>query len=117
MRIHGIEGRKLLDVERDLQAGGRFVFFEYCISLIVVSLRRPSDVYFLRAGKWGWRHSLPYCLISLALGWWGFPWGLIYTPLTLVTNLSGGCDVSPQILDYLRNAQQNEVAATDMAFA
>jgi len=29
------------------------------------------------------------------------PWGIIYTPLTLVTNLRGGCDVTAQIRDVL----------------
>lgn len=28
--------------------------------------------------------------ISWLLGWWGFPWGFIYTPLALITNLAGG---------------------------
>jgi hypothetical protein len=27
--------------------------------------------------------------ISLVLGWWGFPWGLIMTPVQIVRNLSG----------------------------
>jgi hypothetical protein len=30
------------------------------------------------------------------LGWWGVPWGLIYTPLTLWTNLSGGRAVTAE---------------------
>jgi hypothetical protein len=27
-------------------------------------------------------------------GWWGIPWGVIYTPLTIMTNVMGGFDVS-----------------------
>lgn len=26
---------------------------------------------------------------TLALGWWGFPWGLIYTPTQIIKNISG----------------------------
>jgi hypothetical protein len=33
-------------------------------------------------------------MVSLLLGWWGVPWGLIYTPLTLWSNLSGGREVT-----------------------
>ena len=28
-------------------------------------------------------------LISLVAGWWGFPWGLIFTPVQIVRNLGG----------------------------
>jgi hypothetical protein len=103
MRIRGLEGLSQTELERELAAGGRLVFYEYCISLIVISLRRPSDVYFLRAGNRGLARGLPYTLVSLLLGWWGVPWGLIYTPLTVVTNLSGGCDVTAQVRSWLQS--------------
>ena len=32
------------------------------------------------------------------LGWWCLPWGLIYTPLTLWTNLSGGQRITAEEL-------------------
>ena len=38
-----------------------------------------------------------YTLVSLVFGWWGFPFGLIYTPMALITNLSGGRDVTALI--------------------
>jgi hypothetical protein len=28
-------------------------------------------------------------LFSLFLGWWGFPWGLLVTPVQVVSNLVG----------------------------
>jgi hypothetical protein len=80
-----------------LAAGGRLVMFEYCISGLFFSLRRPSRVRLLRRGQAGWWRGLPYSVVSLLLGWWGLPWGLIYTPLTLVTNFSGGCDVTDEV--------------------
>jgi hypothetical protein len=101
MAIRGIENLTVNDIEREIAAGGRFVFYEYCISVIVASSRRPTDIYFLRGTDWGIVRGLPYCLISLLFGWWGFFWGLIYTPLTLFNNLSGGCDVTEQVLAQL----------------
>jgi hypothetical protein len=97
MPIQGLDGLTPGAVERGVAAGGRFVFYEYCISFVVLSLRRPSAVYYLRPGERGLVRGLPYVLVSLVLGWWGVPWGLIYTPLTLVTNLSGGCDVTAEV--------------------
>ena len=101
LRIRGIDGLGPADLETQIRAGGRFVFYEYCISLVVVSLRRPTYIYFLRPGQYGVVRGLPFVLVSLLLGWWGIPWGLIYTPLTLITNLSGGCDVTEQVSNYL----------------
>jgi hypothetical protein len=62
-----------------------------------VTLRRPTDIFFLRADQYGWPRGLPYSLLSLLFGWWGIPWGLIYTPLTLFTNLCGGRDVTTEV--------------------
>lgn len=101
MRIRGIDNLTSADLDRELAAGGRFVFFEFCISLLVVTLRRPTDVYFLRAGDHGLLRGLPATLVSLFCGWWGIPWGIIYTPLTVLTNLSGGRDVTAAVRDLL----------------
>lgn len=76
--------------------GERLVFFEYCISLVFVTLRRPSRLYRLPPGAWGVWRGLPYAAVSLLLGWWGVPWGLIYTPLTLWTDLKGGREVTAE---------------------
>jgi hypothetical protein len=76
------------------RAQARLVFYEYCVSLVFVTLRRPSRVYRLRQGESGVRRGLPYALVSLLLGWWAVPWGLIYTPLTLWTDLSGGRELT-----------------------
>jgi hypothetical protein len=80
----------------DCVTGERLVFFEYCISLIFISLRRPSALVKLRPGQRGWIKGLPYTILSLLLGWWCIPWGFIYTPLCLWTNLSGGRLIEPE---------------------
>ena len=70
--------------------GGRWVVFEYCISFVIMTVRRPSREYFLRNGERAWLRGLPYSLISLLFGWWGVPWGPILTPVTVYCNLTGG---------------------------
>jgi hypothetical protein len=103
MQLRGIEGRSFADLEAELQAGSRFVFFEYCLSLVFVTLRRPSPIVLLRPGELGLAQGLPYTLVSLLLGWWGLPWGLVYTPVVLFTNLSGGRDVTAEVRAFLQS--------------
>ena len=103
MRLVGQDDRR----EADPVAGNdRLVFYEYCISLIFVSLRRPSALVRLRPGQWGWLRGLPYTILSLVLGWWCLPWGLIYTPLTLWTNLSGGRRITKEEQQYWSGSAQ-----------
>jgi hypothetical protein len=73
-----------------MTAHGRHVRFEYCISLVVLTLRRESEVIVLEPGDSVFRASLPYCLITACLGWWGVPWGVLLTPYILWKNLCGG---------------------------
>ena len=101
MRIHGIDGLTAEELDQAILQGGRFVFYEYCISCILFTLRRPSDIVFLRGHEWGWVRGLPYTLLTLLLGWWGLPWGFIYTPLALTTNIAGGRDVTYDTRVYL----------------
>ncbi len=84
---------------RDLMArGGRFVYFEYCLSCIAVTFRQSSAVYWIGPGRWAWVRGCPYTLLSLLFGWWGLPWGVIYTPVAVFTNLTGGRDISADML-------------------
>lgn len=101
MRIDGVENLTAEELRAELAAGGRFVFYEYCISFLVLTLRRPTRIRFLRAGDGGLLRGLPYVLLSLLLGWWGLPWGVIYTPLTIFTNLCGGQDVTEDVTAHL----------------
>lgn len=68
----------------------RQVRFEYCISLVFLTWRRESEVVTLKAGQSAWVASLPYCLITFLLGWWGVPSGILLTPVVLWNNLNGG---------------------------
>jgi hypothetical protein len=108
MPIYGIDKLTLRQVEQELSDGGCFVFYEYCISLVFVTLRRPTGIYFLRANDTGLLRGIPFVLISLLLGWWGLPWGVIYTPLTIFTNLSGGHDVTTEVWSLLQSSASNQ---------
>ena len=101
MQIQGIQGMTAGQLQRALEQGGRFVFFHYCVSIVVMTFRRSSDVYFVRAGESPVSKGLGFTLVSLLLGWWGIPWGPIYTVGSLYTNLSGGKDVTAEVVASL----------------
>ena len=50
------------------------------------------------------RLGLRYSLISLLFGWWGIPWGPIWTLGTVFKNLGGGVDVTANVLSALNAA-------------
>lgn len=102
MRIRGLDHLNLEQVEDELRCGARFVHFEYCVSLIVVTWRRASDIYFLPPQQPGVVAGIWYLLLTLVCGWWGLPWGLWLTPQVLWLNLSGGKDVTAEVWAFLQ---------------
>ena len=78
-QIKNIEGRTNGEIEHALNTGGKFVVFQYCISIVVMTFRRSSDIYFIPPGESTVKHSIGFTLLTLVLGWWGIPWGPIYT--------------------------------------
>ncbi|MDB6031363.1 MAG: hypothetical protein JWM16_1701 [Verrucomicrobiales bacterium] len=86
------------ELEREILAGGRYVIFTYCFSVLIMSFKRPSDVIYLKPGESGFLQAFSYSLISLVAGWWGIPWGPIWTISTIFTNAHGGKDVTPEVL-------------------
>ena len=89
------------DLQQAVTAGGKFVRFQFCISVLVMSFKRSSPIIFLQPHESAWLKGLSYSLISLIAGWWGIPWGPIWTLTTIAENLSGGKDLTPQVLAAL----------------
>jgi hypothetical protein len=98
----GIEGMTGQDLQREIQRGGKFVVFPFCISLLVITFRRASDIHFIRHGESALAKGWPFLLISLFLGWWGIPWGFIWTPMTIYQTLNGGRDVTQEVVRALQ---------------
>ncbi len=67
-KIRGIEGMKGGELDFEIQRGAKFVLFQYCISVVVLTFRRPSDIYFLRQGENAVVKGLPFTLLSLVAG-------------------------------------------------
>lgn len=97
MKIQGIEGMSTDQLRFELQRGAKIVCYHYCISIVVMTFRRSSDAYFIPAGESTVTKGLPWTLLSLVAGWWGIPWGPIFTIQSLAVNLRGGKDITADI--------------------
>ena len=99
--IKNLNGLSVDQVSREIQRGGRFVMYQYTLSLVVVTLQRSSDIYFIPSNEKGLTMGLPFTLISMTLGWWGLPWGPVHTVRSIACNLSGGRDVTQEVIGLM----------------
>ena len=109
MKIKGIEGLTIADIQDEVLKGGKFVTYTYCISFIMMSIKRSSCVYFIRSEQNGFLKGTPFTVISLLLGWWGIPWGIIYTLECFLKNTNGGMDVTTSMMRYLQQQTKGHV--------
>jgi hypothetical protein len=106
MKIKGIEGLSVADLQDEVNQGGKFVTYRYCVSIIILSFRRSSDIYFIKKDQNSLAKGLPWSAISILFGWWGIPWGIIYTIGSLGTNFSGGKNITEDVMRII-HAQTN----------
>ncbi len=86
----------LTEEENEVIAGGRFVVYKYCWSLLV-SFKQASPPILVRAGEDGFGRAFRYSLLSLFFGWWGIP-GPLWAISTMLHNIRGGRDVTLETL-------------------
>ncbi len=109
MKIKGIEGMTIAQLQDEVNNGGKFVIYSYCVSIIVMSFKRSSDIYFIKAGQSSFIKALPWTAISFLFGWWGLPWGIIYTIGCLATNIGGGKNVTSDVLKAIQQPANGHV--------
>lgn len=63
--------------------------FRLAMSFLIISVKLHSRYYFVDDAANGPRRAL-FSLGSLLFGWWGLPWGPVFTIDALVTDLRGG---------------------------
>jgi hypothetical protein len=94
-------------LQQELQQGGKFVIFQYCISLLIITFNRSSNIYFISHDENAVVKGLPFTLLSFLLGWWGIPWGPIYTVQSIWANSGGGKDVTREVVASMVAATKN----------
>jgi hypothetical protein len=86
---------------KKVTAQPRYVIFYEVKSFIVVTIRNPIQGIFCH--YCAEKKVLRSTMITWFLGWWGFPWGLLYSPHAIIYNLLGGNqpnDVNARLLTY-----------------
>jgi hypothetical protein len=84
-----------------VKQGGKFVMFQYTISIVVMTFRENSNIYFAKPGESAAKYHWGYTLLTCLMGWWGIPWGIIYTFGTLGNNIGGGKDLTLEVSNHL----------------
>ena len=113
--IKGVESMTLQQIQAEVNSGAKFILFQYCISIGIMTFRRSSAVYLIRDGESVLQKGLKYTFTTLFLGWWGFPWGLIYTPAVLYKNLSGGKDVTEPVMSHFQGSMSEHLDLAEAA--
>ncbi len=108
--LAGTEGMTLGDIELDVLKGGRFLRYYWNVSVVVLSFRNSTALTYVRSDRSAGAGALGWGLFSLLFGWWGFPWGIVHTPLSLWHNIRGGSDHTHEVLTaYLGGDHADEI--------
>lgn len=71
MKLEGSETMRVSELNFELQRGARFVYFESCLLIRIVTFRRPSAVYSIRPGENDFARPLRFAVVSVPHGWRG----------------------------------------------
>ena len=100
--IEEVSKLTIAELNQDLANGAKFVQFAYTISIVIMTLKRYSKIYLIRNNDDMSDVRWKYSLINIFLGWWGIPFGPIYTIQSLIEN-SKGKDVTREVIESLNN--------------
>lgn len=106
-KIVGLEDIKSSgELQAEIAQGAKFVMYQFCISIVIMTFKRSSNIFFISHDQNAVVKGLPYTLLSLVLGWWGIPWGPIYTIQSVWVNFKGGKDITHEVLASMSVAAQ-----------
>ena len=105
--IKNIEGLSENQIRDLVNKGGKFVIYTYWISIVIMTFKRSSNIHFIKPGNSAITPGLGLLFVSLILGWWGLPWGPIYTIGSIFNILTGGKDVTYEVISYINQNDPN----------
>jgi hypothetical protein len=114
MEIKNIQGLRVSEIKHLVNQGAKFVIFPYTVSIIVMTFKRSSSIYFIKPDENTFKYSYGHVGVNLLFGWWGIPWGPIYTIGASYRHLAGGKDVTQLVLSQLI---QNDPEADTTSYA
>ncbi|HET7181368.1 MAG TPA: hypothetical protein VFI15_03965 [Candidatus Limnocylindrales bacterium] len=97
-KVRGVGGMTIAELRAAVGSGARFVVYPYAESWVVVSFRRVTDPILVRPTVSSGAGKAAPLLHSLLFGWWGIPWGPIFTIQGVFRTLRGGVDVTSDVM-------------------
>lgn len=86
-------------VAQAVMSGVRFKIVPYVFSVVIMSFRRNmGGIQPVSTGSWPVGSVIGAVIITMLFGWWGFPWGIIWSIPVLFQLWNGGRDVTSQML-------------------
>lgn len=82
--------------------------YNYCYSAIIISFKQSTEFVFENSSK---QKQVKFIslLISFLFGWWGIPWGPIYTYGAISSTFRGGTSLSVhKLIDELEDVEKIE---------
>jgi hypothetical protein len=101
MKIKNLDGLTMSELQTEVNSGAKFVIYTYAVSIIFMTFKRPSNIYFIRSTENAVGRGLGFSFISFIAGWWGIPWGPVYTIGSFVNNFGGGKNVTQEVMNSL----------------
>jgi len=89
---------ELLDA---FERGATVVRYPYVISAVVASFSMESRAMLIEQPNERYTKAIPYLLVTFVFGWWGVPWGPIFTGKALWSLFQGGEDITESIREEL----------------
>ena len=106
--LKNTEGLTFEELEEKVRLGARFIVYQYTISLIAVTLRRLTPAYYIPPDISDTAFKKNADILSVLFGWWGIPWGPLFTIQSLAANRKGGIDITKDVmLNLTKNDFQN----------
>lgn len=83
--------------------------YQAALSFLLITIKAPSRIYIVGIDSSAAVASL-FTFISLVFGWWGIPWGPIYTIQAVLKNMRGGTRQKiGEMFEQIRAAIPSEV--------
>ena len=108
MSIVGLGEKTVGELVEEVNNGAKFVVYQYCISILIMSFKQPSSVHYVPPGQGRVGKGIPFTLLAMVLGPWGFPFGIIWTIESMIVNLGGGRDVTNEMMNSILSSVQAE---------
>ncbi|MCL1807280.1 MAG: hypothetical protein FWG31_06230 [Oscillospiraceae bacterium] len=92
-----IDNMSVSEIRQELRNGSCFIRYRFCFSLLFFTFMRSSGIYLIRDGESRAAKGLRFTVLTFLAGWWGVPWGPVYSIRSIKTNLRGGIDITENV--------------------